>query len=303
MPVLICEKCNVYYDLDNEFDAKDFGDCECGNELVYFDSLDDYYKAHNEFNKINVKRDSIVKGLTYTEKQVHKYETDKDLGDILTFIGIGISTIGFIWFLALFNFNYLLLTFLGLIIFLCGKSLVSNSYKGWSWFKELEGEKLVSSSLSTLPEDFFVFNDVKLPSKWGNIDHIVVGPNNVFIIETKNYSGQWRIHKNKWYFYKNSRYYEARHNPTTQILKNELDLEKFLLKKDIDTLHISIIPIIALINDNFKIMTDTSGYEVIHLRNLTNFILNYGGISDADLLNKVVLKLKPYCTEFTFTRK
>ena len=53
------------------------------------------------------------------------------------------------------------------------------------------GEKVVADSLDTLPQDYFVFNDVNLPKSQGNIDHVVVGPNGIFVIETKNYRGSF----------------------------------------------------------------------------------------------------------------
>jgi|GEM_PF-308728 len=75
--------------------------------------------------------------------------------------------------------------------------------------KGVEGEKLVIEALLDLGDDYYLINDVKLGK--GNIDHIVLGPNGVFVIETKNYSGKiicngdvwmrhyekgWRV--NKW---------------------------------------------------------------------------------------------------------
>ena len=38
-----------------------------------------------------------------------------------------------------------------------------------------------------------VYNDVNLPGKRGNIDHVVIGPTGIYVIETKNYSGRYRI--------------------------------------------------------------------------------------------------------------
>lgn len=40
---------------------------------------------------------------------------------------------------------------------------------------------------------------MKLPGQRGNIDHVVVGPSGVFVIETKNYSGSVMCYGEKWY--------------------------------------------------------------------------------------------------------
>jgi hypothetical protein len=49
------------------------------------------------------------------------------------------------------------------------------------------GEKVVEAILSKLPEDFCVVND--LSTSTGNLDHVVIGPTGVFVIETKNCRG------------------------------------------------------------------------------------------------------------------
>jgi hypothetical protein len=49
------------------------------------------------------------------------------------------------------------------------------------------GERTVESILAELPDEFCVLNDVAVG--WGNLDHIVVGPTGVFVIETKNWRG------------------------------------------------------------------------------------------------------------------
>ena len=54
------------------------------------------------------------------------------------------------------------------------------------------GESKVAAILATLPKDQYqIFNDVILPTKRSTtqIDHIVVSPFGLFVIETKNYKG------------------------------------------------------------------------------------------------------------------
>src|SRR5262245_27275124 len=54
--------------------------------------------------------------------------------------------------------------------------------------KGIRGETAVAELLRSLPDDYFLFNDVALPGYPGNIDHVVVGPCGVLVIETKNLS-------------------------------------------------------------------------------------------------------------------
>src|SRR5262249_5677108 len=55
--------------------------------------------------------------------------------------------------------------------------------------KGIRGETAVAELLRSLPDDYFLFDDVVLPGHPGNIDHVVVGPCGVLVIETKNFSG------------------------------------------------------------------------------------------------------------------
>ena len=58
-----------------------------------------------------------------------------------------------------------------------------------NWRAGYAGEALVANRLDDLPEDYYVFHDVKHRDLAGNIDHLVVGPTGVFVLETKNWRG------------------------------------------------------------------------------------------------------------------
>lgn len=58
------------------------------------------------------------------------------------------------------------------------------------WRRGAEGEKVIAEILeSELPDSYSVFNDVRFPGRTSNIDHIVVGPSGVFVLNTKNWRG------------------------------------------------------------------------------------------------------------------
>jgi hypothetical protein len=62
----------------------------------------------------------------------------------------------------------------------------------------IKGETLVAERLQGLSDDYFLLNDVVLPGHPGNIDHVVIGPCGVVVIETKNFSGTVEPHGNAW---------------------------------------------------------------------------------------------------------
>lgn len=59
-----------------------------------------------------------------------------------------------------------------------------------SFLKGAEGEEKVARSLSFLPAGYSVFNDLQLEDGGPSFDHIVVAPTGLFVIETKNWSGE-----------------------------------------------------------------------------------------------------------------
>src|SRR5262245_8396604 len=65
--------------------------------------------------------------------------------------------------------------------------------------KGIRGETAVAELLRSLPDEYFLFNDVALPGYPGNIDHVVIGPCGVLVIETKNFSGSVESHGNGWF--------------------------------------------------------------------------------------------------------
>jgi hypothetical protein len=69
---------------------------------------------------------------------------------------------------------------------------------GVRWLERLEkerismrkgaaGEVLVGARLADFPDEFYVINDLTTP--FGNLDHVVVGPTGVFVIDAKNWRG------------------------------------------------------------------------------------------------------------------
>ena len=54
MPYLICDKCNLYYEIEDKHELNDFHTCECGNELQYFNTIEEYmYGEPSNLNVLN----------------------------------------------------------------------------------------------------------------------------------------------------------------------------------------------------------------------------------------------------------
>lgn len=61
-----------------------------------------------------------------------------------------------------------------------------------SFFKGARGEEMVAALLEALPQGYHVFHDVPCGAA-GGIDHLVVGPTGLFVVETKFWSGLVRV--------------------------------------------------------------------------------------------------------------
>jgi diacylglycerol kinase len=55
--------------------------------------------------------------------------------------------------------------------------------------KEGAGEAVVCYILESLPDDYVLIHGLKPKSRYGDIDHVVVGPSGVYAIDTKNWRG------------------------------------------------------------------------------------------------------------------
>ena len=133
------------------------------------------------------------------------------------------------------------------------------------------GELRVSHILSQLPDEYHVFNDVYLEvhGRSSQIDHVVVSPYGIFVIETKNYSGSVYGSENAemWTQYLNGKGYEFR-NPVKQNQSHVWAIK--------DTLHVapsSIVPIVVFLNGAY--LHCSTKHAVIYLGQLRNYILGY----------------------------
>jgi len=62
-----------------------------------------------------------------------------------------------------------------------------------------QGEEEVTQLLSRLPDDYILVNDVALPRGLGNVDHVVLGPCGIVVIETKRYQGHIVCRHGQWF--------------------------------------------------------------------------------------------------------
>jgi hypothetical protein len=119
---------------------------------------------------------------------------------VLSFAGVWIAIITVIvagnWWL------WLCLPFLIIALFLVSRltSVMSKiDRRAYLFQAGAEGESKVTNSLASgLDDSFVLVNGLVLKGQRGDIDHVLVGPTGVFVIETKNYSGYVRCEGDVW---------------------------------------------------------------------------------------------------------
>ncbi|MGB9980520.1 nuclease-related domain-containing protein [Methanobacterium sp.] len=152
-----------------------------------------------------------------------------------------------------------ILTALSLIILAIGVGLIFYGYNhGKSWNKGIKGEYYVAEYLDQLPKDYFVFNDVKFPGSYGNLDHIVLGPSGIYVIETKNYEGNFLVKGNELFYKNGNRVKRAKGQPGIQVMVNSMSLKKFLENNGINMDSVWINSIVTLINNYLKLNKNCS---------------------------------------------
>ena len=163
------------------------------------------------------------------------------------------------------------------------------SYLGrnFSWKKGIAGEKEVTLALQELDDSYYLLNDVVLYPKHGNIDHIVLGQNGIFAIETKNYKGEIGCKEDEWYLLTypakkrgGGRRKRPVKNPLPSISKqakrNATTLKSFIEKHiedvNLKTRQIDVNSIITFVDPDLELKLRKPSVEVLRSFELPEFI-------------------------------
>jgi Nuclease-related domain len=173
-----------------------------------------------------------------------------------------------------------------------GKNAFVPSHSNQSQSKELsvderirqvgeDGEKRVRFGLQMLQDfdGYKTYNDFYIVADNGfrqQIDHMVVGKNGVFHLETKTFKGDYEIKPDgSWCKHYNGTT-TAVDNPTSQMERHELVIHSVL--KDVLPKGVSIQHILTLGTENVKDITlrgkEYSKYPVVHHKDITSYIRN-----------------------------
>jgi hypothetical protein len=179
-------------------------------------------------------------------------------------------------------------------------------FRKYSGYKQgYEGENKVSKTLSsTLSGEYYLINDVTVSDGYGNIDHVVLGPNGVFVIETKNYSDKIICYGDEW-----SRQYTNKKlgsfnrfihfelgSPSKQAKRNSMRIKRVIeSSKTFKSRRIWVEGIVVFANQNADLNINNPTLPILKIGELPNFILTRKSniqftLQEIELMGKEILR-------------
>lgn len=147
--------------------------------------------------------------------------------------------------------------------------------------KGIIGENMVFDCLKkNLSDNYVILNDVTIPTKSGKttqIDHIVIGKENIYVLETKNIKGRFYPNGYHWTWFPWETQYKVK--PTTIDSPQKQNLYHYKKLKDIldmQNIDISLKPIVILTNKESEWKGDAYNDDcpVLFIDKLISFIQN-----------------------------
>lgn len=140
-----------------------------------------------------------------------------------------------------------------------------------------EGERKVVEQLIGLNDDYSLINDIKVPNSFGNIDHVLLSPNGIFVIETKNFEGKIRCDGDNWYQYKEHWKVSQEHeikSPSKQAKGNALSVKNFLISKGVfdKPANVWVNAIVVFTSEKVDLSLNAPVVPILKLSELVSFI-------------------------------
>lgn len=149
------------------------------------------------------------------------------------------------------------------------------------WRAGLKGQEKVEEVLSVLPDEYVLINNLSLPFKNCDIDHLLLGPNGIFLLETKHYKGDVTCIVDDWEYQKigkNGGLYKGYiNNPSRQLKRNIWELKTFFDKKSKRMFGVTPFPywiqgIIVFTNEDTELTTKEETVKILKIDQLLKHI-------------------------------
>jgi hypothetical protein len=137
-----------------------------------------------------------------------------------------------------------------------------------------EGEKQVAKLLaSKLNDDYYLLNDLYLREGGGDIDHIVLGPNGVFVLETKNWRGSISCSGDEWQRAGKRNFASS---PSRQVKRNVARIKQIIdSSANLRPLGIWVEGLVVFTNNHVALHVNNPAVPVLKLPQLPSYITGY----------------------------
>jgi hypothetical protein len=143
------------------------------------------------------------------------------------------------------------------------------TYRG-GWIGERRVAKLLKSTLS---DEYYLANELNFGFGKGDVDHVVLGPNGVFVIETKNWSGKISCRGDDWQRLDRRKF---KGSPSRQVKKNTAKVKQILEGLPALQRHgVWVEGIVVFTNKNANLNLHNPTVPILKLNELPNHISSY----------------------------
>lgn len=213
----------------------------------------------------------------------------------------------------------------GLVLFILGVAFMFYGFFRKEDASQCIRTKIIRKYLLSLPEDFYVFYNVKLPISPFSINHVVVGPTGIYALISQKYDGENfnlksekdkielirridgesksfavpRVDNIKHFRYAVNQLNFSQNNSLKQkILALSEDLINFLNENNIPTSFVE--PLIGFVNDDVVVINMPLTDEDLFIGELLNIIQNSSTKLSPETINKCAVLLSKYSDDCSF---
>jgi hypothetical protein len=138
-----------------------------------------------------------------------------------------------------------------------------------------QGEKQVASLLGhSLSDDYYLINDLYLQGGGGDIDHVVLAPAGIFVLETKNWSGNITVNGDEWHRDRNR---AAGSSPSNQVKRNTQKIRNiFDHSPNLRALNVWVEGIVVIASIHAQLHLNNPTVPILLAQEVPNYIKNRG---------------------------
>jgi hypothetical protein len=170
------------------------------------------------------------------------------------------------YIVLLLGLIFMLVALIGFYYYIRKYHIFNGGYQG-----EKQVAKLLNNSLSG---DYYLINDLYLREGGGDIDHIVLAPGGVFVLETKNWNGSISVSGDEWH---RGGKHDSSSSPSRQVNRNTARIKNIIdSSPSLRSLGIWVEGIVVLTNRHSNLHINNSTVPILKLSQLPNYISTHG---------------------------